>query len=439
MDNNNEQQTIYHERVDLNKRNEMKEIHGQEYQPKVEVEEEEEEILSQKLSQLSTESKEQLPLEVKKQKRSNRTISETRYTFLEEDNNSDDRIKIPTYLLITNLSFQRLCSQLSITDILHMEKLQQIILIQYRALLLELEHSLWFTYFQMGTGIWKNEQSNLSCSNPEIWPKELQEIVQSVSMNDITMNDGQSIDEQCFQYVSNRLHKLAQKQQSYSDKYEENIQFIDGIGRTVAEQCIRSFLEENLVSLRKQHQYTISLLNCEYDENRLELQFLAQTPNQRQMDWFRHILNCKYELEKAKYEHVILKERFRHQSFQSIFNFNLQEIIPLEMYENIDDHTTRLYLEGQQEKFLKIFKTNMIKLFTDITYTYQCQTENEFHDEMVKFWNIHKSLPCDEQFNSTMLHLIDQSFLNMSIKFDLMSKHELDQFSIKKISDSTTT
>ncbi|CAF1505373.1 unnamed protein product [Adineta steineri] len=312
-------------------------------------------------------------------------------------------------------------------DFVDIDDLRQIALLIYRCAVIELEQSLWSMYLKMGTGTWNidSSSSSSSLSSPEIWPMELKSTLLLIPATEINGDDNNNnnIDDRCLQYVNTRLRRLEYKQQKYTDELNAKIQSTDNYKLNFGPQ-IQLFIEENLQTLRIQYQYAIALTGYEYEDCRFEFEFLAQDPNQQQIEWFKCLKNHKYEQEKVLHEYLLLKEQIQNKRFSDIFH-SIQHIIPSTIFETIHDDTVHHYLDNQQAKILDNYRTNILTLLINRANIYRTQTENLFYDQMLIMWQKHKTLPIKQQLNSIMLNLIDQSLMNITAKLECIYSYEM--------------
>ncbi|CAF1411329.1 unnamed protein product [Rotaria sordida] len=150
----------------------------------------EEQVLSQKLTQLSI------------------TTNNQQSTAMEDI--ADEIKQIPDYLSKRNESFIQMINQvISITANLATtnktkKELRQIAILIYKIMVIQISNSLWTTYLKSGMGqliIQSKEQVNC-LTNLHIWPKEIKSIIiqKSIKMN--TTNENEIY----MNFIGNKLH-----------------------------------------------------------------------------------------------------------------------------------------------------------------------------------------------------------------------------------------
>lgn len=203
----------------------------------------------------------------------------------DDDNNNDygiDENEIPLYLSLTNQSFTQMIEQI-LTNIsfnnhpMTIQEIREIAILIYQSRIINLEKSVWLTYFKAGTGTLKTEQSS-----PAIWPTRLKSYVVSLKNYDLNKDH---LDDLCLKLVHLRLHRFDHKQQQCQDKLRENIESISD-DKTHILPILQTYIEENLQSLQGQYDYRIQLIIYDYEYHRLELEFFAQDPTEYQVRKF---------------------------------------------------------------------------------------------------------------------------------------------------------
>jgi hypothetical protein len=232
----------------------------------------ENEVLSQKLSQLSTTDEQST---TNKRKRSDTSTSLTTHSLIEEEEDRHGNDDIPEYLCITNKSFEQIIRQITNDTAysMNIEELRQVAILMHQCTMIDLETSLWSTYLKAGTGTLKIEQPG-----PEIWPTMLKSKIMALN-NGETDND---IDDTCLKFVNKRLRQLDHDQHRYQAEINEKKINMDGYMTTI-EPVIQTFIQENLRSLHIQYEYTIALIEYDYEDQRLELEFAQLEPNDHQV------------------------------------------------------------------------------------------------------------------------------------------------------------
>ncbi|CAF3264284.1 unnamed protein product, partial [Rotaria sp. Silwood2] len=148
----------------------------------------EDQVLSQKLSQLSM------------------TSFRTPEHLIEI---TEDQVEnIPYYLTKESKSFQQITSDLSSSELI--EELRQLAILIHELLMIEFHKSLWTIYLKSGTGQLQLNQMNHPHHHiqPHLWPLEVQKRMRQQSLDSTDMAA-------CLTYVTQHLDQLNNKMKQY--------------------------------------------------------------------------------------------------------------------------------------------------------------------------------------------------------------------------------
>ena len=228
---------------------------------------EEEEDLSQKMSQLSTDT------------------TNNKECLMKE-------IKIPDYLTKGNKPFQQIMHQalsnINITmamlddddDRTHkLEELQKIAILIYQIMLIQTYQLLWAAYLQSGMGqLIISSETTLSYSTTlSIWPKEIKSMV-LLSKNVDKTNENAS----CSKLVNDHLNELDHQLKQY--QMELNMKANHFPGYTLSIQTLmETYIEQNLHSLRMEIEHKVELVYFDYHIQALKLEYYRHNPNDYQV------------------------------------------------------------------------------------------------------------------------------------------------------------
>ncbi|CAF2939259.1 unnamed protein product [Rotaria sp. Silwood2] len=200
----------------------------------------EEQILSQKLSQLTT---------------------SPQSTELRMMMNENGEATIPDYLGKESQSFE----QLIIAHVLSTDKiteLRQMAILMYQYSMINLQKSLWMTYWKAGMGQFKLSNQ----IGPQLWPLEVQSKIEA-STNNENKNDA------CQVFVSQYLSKLDnQLKQHETELLIKRYQLSDYI------EIIETFVRRELEPIRLYFDYQMAIVEYNYHNHILSLEYLQHNP-----------------------------------------------------------------------------------------------------------------------------------------------------------------
>lgn len=177
---------------------------------------------------------------------------------------------------------------------ININKLEHIAMLMYQLNVLDLEKSLWMTYFKSGSGIsLKSTETNL-----QVWPLHLKKIIQldQDATTTTTLNDFNQIevsDYECFKFVNKKLHELNENQYQFQQQLILKKKEFFGYTSSI-ENTLQTFIQEHLESLRLQYQYKIKLIEFYYNERVLEHEIQQQNPNEQQVNSYSFIFTISY-------------------------------------------------------------------------------------------------------------------------------------------------
>jgi hypothetical protein len=221
----------------------------------------EEQNLSQKMSQLSTD-----------------TTNEKKECLMKQIKAEIENI--PNYLTKRNKSFRQMLGQalstmkITTTDN-NMEDLRKIAILIYKIKFIQTYQLLWAAYLKSGIGqLIISSKTKLSYSTTvRIWPKEIK------NMNQTNEN------ESCLKFVNNHLDELEHQLKQY--QIELNLKANNFQGYTLTfQKNIETYIEQHLYSLRMEAEHKIELVHYDYHIHALKLEYSRHNPNDFQVCHF---------------------------------------------------------------------------------------------------------------------------------------------------------
>ncbi|CAM4819703.1 unnamed protein product [Rotaria magnacalcarata] len=315
----------------------------------------EEQVLSQKLSQLST----------------------TCHQVTEHLDmvNKDNEQMIPYYLSNESKSFEQILNHVSSKD--SVEELRQMALLIYQVYIIHLEKSLWITYLKAGTGkIQVNQVDNDNMINPQICPVEVQQLHRkqsTYSTDNVT----------CLTYVTQHLYYF---------------------------QTIETFVQQGLESVRLQTEHQISIVQYNYNDCVLELQYLEHSPTSHQKKIVKQLTHAKYQEEITKEEYNLLKQRISfYKSYQTPI-----ELAQETFFNAIENGDIRQKSHDQYINIAQQAKEDMLQLYLSSAKAQMYRYRKQLNSKLKQFWLEQRSLPKDKKLTALIINLIEQRWKNMS-------------------------
>ncbi|CAF2075353.1 unnamed protein product [Rotaria magnacalcarata] len=334
----------------------------------------EEQVLSQKLSQLST----------------------TCHQLTEHLDmvNKDNEQMIPYYLSNESKSFEQILNHVSSKD--SVEELRQMALLIYQVYIIHLEKSLWVTYLKAGTGkIQVNQVDNDNMINPQIWPVEVQQLHRkqsTYSTDNVT----------CLTYVTQHLYYF---------------------------QTIETFVQQGLESVRLQTEHQISIVQYNYNDCVLELQYLEHSPTSHQKKIVKQLTHAKYQEEITKEEYNLLKQRISfYKSYQTPI-----ELAQETFFNAIENGDIRQKSHDQYINIAQQAKEDMLQLYLSSAKAQMDRYRKQLNSKLKQFWLEQRSLPKDKKLTALIINLIEQRWKNMSESVQCVYKYKLDLLHLNSV------
>ena len=203
---------------------------------------------------------------------------------LHQQTNVHQSDKIPSYLSRTDQCFQKLLNEVLSTMITttrrtattdsplvsshEEEDLRQIAVLMHKLVSEQLFQSVWAAYFKSGTGLLQINQRG-----PSIWPLHVKATVKQA------IDAGTDENTACMKLVQDRLREFHDKIQNHQTELDHLKNHLPGDQEAIY-QTIERYLQQKLASLRRKIEHTIVLVQYDYNDRALELEFLQLNPNE---------------------------------------------------------------------------------------------------------------------------------------------------------------
>lgn len=186
-------------------------------------------------------------------------------------NVNDDFEKIPSYLSKTNEAFEKTIHQIS--SVKHIKKeLRQIAILMYKIMSIQMSYSLWTIYLKSGIGTLNSDQPHAI----KVWPIEVKSLVMKQATNE---------DETCLSYVNNYLRHLDEKMKRYQTELNTKKGHLN-----IDTHIIQMFVQQGLESYRMETEHKITLVQYDYNDYVLEMEYLQHHPSKHQVRYLTKLV-----------------------------------------------------------------------------------------------------------------------------------------------------
>ena len=295
------------------------------------------------------------------------------------------------------------------------EDLREIAILMYRLMSNQYLHSLWSAYSMSGMGqltSLPNHPPVHHAIHPQVWPVE----VKMKAKQNITAETTEH--EACLALVNRRLQELDGKTKQY--RMELDIQKNRCHRCTpIIQQAIRKFVEQGFDGERLRIEHKIHLVQYDYAERVLELEYLAQYPTDEQVRFARPILyhfffflsrfslkiKLRKRLYKAKYRQEItdvevklVKQRIHYHNLDSSSTFERLPVYQSALLDSIADPTSRQALYDEYRNVAEQAKADMMHLYVSTAEAQMCHYRRQLE--------VQDSLPQDQRLTQAMRDIL---------------------------------
>jgi hypothetical protein len=298
------------------------------------MEEEEDTVLSQKFSQLSTNNEvEDGPLMVNKKRHLSASSSadgvRKKRKLTDDDENDNDhddenlskekQDQIPVYLLTIDKSFTSMIQKaMDTASSIEMNDFRQIAILMHQIADSQIQKQITNLYLLSGTGKLRGIESDLMDIDRRVWPMQVKSALlakPSKQKNATVVETNKEVEHQEYEnLVHERLQELNGKIEQYQRQLNEKKSHLMGFTPSL-ETAIHNYVQQHgIMPLQMKRDLKIALVEHEYDAEILERKYVHEKPNDYQV---RNYFICQTG---RSYVHVYsYLERHCETSFSSTF------------------------------------------------------------------------------------------------------------------------
>ncbi|CAF2037669.1 unnamed protein product [Rotaria magnacalcarata] len=315
--------------------------------------------------------------------------------------------KIPNYLSNKNECFQKLIKEVSSTIMAttttasstssqNEQDLRQMAILIHRIKSEQIFQSLWMTYLKSGTGQLKIDQIG-----PPIWPLQVRTIVKQANKAADNQNDA------CMQLVQERLDEFKTKVQQYEIQINNLKHRLQGNKEAIF-RTIETFIQQNQENFRQKMEHKIKLVQYDYNDRALELEFLRQNPSEYCIKLYKHLYDARYKQDVTREEVQLVNERI---TYYNKNNSKLhQQVSHPTFISTIINQDAQQQLYDQLTAAVEQAKVDMLNLYVKTADIQMKNYDKQYNKELDKMFieRKQKSLPIEQQLTSIMLNLLEK-------------------------------
>ncbi|CAF1678616.1 unnamed protein product [Rotaria magnacalcarata] len=371
----------------------------------------EEQILSQKMSQLLT-----------------KKITNKKLSFI---NDIQNRInKIPHWLTKENKSFQQIIDQALKTIPIkastnQRNDLRLIAILIYKIKVIPMYDRLWTTYFKSSTRqlIQESNRKYIYQINFKFWPKDVKTILQSTVLN------GTNEDQLYRNIVHDHIHYLNDQLKQNQIEWNKKTNSFNSYTLKI-EQLFEKYIDQNLSSLSLEIEHKIELAYYDYHIEALKLEYDRHNPNEYQKKIFKELCRSKYEQETTEQEFHFLKQQMTYYNSpsQSFENSNIAQSTVIDSIKNSE---IRRQLFNQYKDIAIQSKALLFNFYLKTVEEQKNEYKKNYDMEVKKMWSDRHSLNNNEQISMIMIDLINERCNKISERIQCIYKYKVRCFQSK--------
>ncbi|CAF1030015.1 unnamed protein product [Adineta ricciae] len=314
--------------------------------------------------------------------------------------------EIPSYLTIIDAFFEKLIANQRLTpmDFSHMAVLQQMVVLIHRTIVVSYEKSIWLAYLGCGLGTLRSDTTG-NC--PKYWPKMFQTSIESIN-------------------VLTYLEELDSRNRQYLENILEISKCIPDYDQTI-ETSIRTFIQQQLHSLRIETENKITSIRHEYEYHRLQSVLIEEKLGSDQIRQIIRLCDYKYKFEETKKELMFLT-CYMSRRKQLMTRTSILDTMLLSIHiKSLHKKSVRQQFFKQTTKMLSQCQNRMNKLALRLLKADMAKTHKLFNATVANLRQSQHGLPSCRQFNDTVINTIELLFANVTDRVECVYQRKIRQ------------
>ncbi|UJR34546.1 hypothetical protein I4U23_027323 [Adineta vaga] len=417
-----------------------------------------EDILSKKLSQLSTDSNDEQPIAKSDRKRRRSTsrslnLVSKKIKFTQnndtKDKSTNDKIieeksdDVPAYLSLTNVSFLRVLQQIQNTEnSIDVKDLQIIALLMHRITTNRIQKQINTVYLRSGTGKLDDSSFDLIEIDRRVWPKEVRSGIlgKSAQSNITTATEINSDSEQLdYENLANeRLQQIHEQFEQYTQQLIDKKNHLIGFTSPIEKTIVQYVQHYGIIPLQMKRDLKIALLKHDYNTIILRRKYEQENPNEYHIEIAEQLCTLKYELEKSKRELIELKQRVFYQKLPAFVKDI--ELSPSPSTISAATTTTSNMVHNQifnnmHERMIQQKKLDLLAAYIAKAEIKYYQADSNFNSEYTKMLNNHRNLVRNKGMTSALSDLLEKRLTNITDRLRDIHCYRINYFLRSSYSD----
>ncbi|CAF1261296.1 unnamed protein product [Rotaria sp. Silwood1] len=288
-------------------------------------------------------------------------------------------------------------------DELFLDDLRELAILKHRIIQIELDKQLWTIYLKVGKGEWITSESKQTNVDRRLWPAAVKKLCTTMpNVSDINQSHG--MDREYERIVQQHIEEFYEKIECYSMEYHEKKTSLLGFTDEIQQTLERFVHQYSITPFRMKLNYKIRILEYNYGAQLLEHEYLQQKPTANQIRIAKHIYDSATAYTKAKQELNYLKQRIVYNKPTTLIYKKALLLAPSSTADSTSDATRhQLFMDGK-EKDLQQHMTNLIAEAIGKAETKMIDRRNAFNKEMTRMSTPNEDK--NEKFSTELVDLI---------------------------------
>ncbi|CAF3972408.1 unnamed protein product [Rotaria sordida] len=313
------------------------------------------------------------------------------------------------------------------TSNLSIDDLRNLAILKHRIAKIELDKQLWTIYLKLGKGEWTTAESNKMNVDQHLWSAAVKKLP-AKARNVISTNQGQCEEQTNEMRVQEHIEQFYEKIEFYSMEYHEKKTQLLGFTAEM-EQTIEQFIQQyTIVPFRMKLNYKIDVLEYNKDDKLLEREYLLYKPTENQIKIAKRIHNFTTKYAQAKQELIYLKQRILCNKPTKLFYNEALSLLHTSTtsMSTSDDVTIYQIVMDEKEKDLQQQMTDLVAETIGKAESKIFQCQNVMNQEITQMSILNQNQ--NEIFSNELKNLIDRRVDIIKKKFEYTSNFKINYF-----------
>ncbi|CAF2260260.1 unnamed protein product [Rotaria magnacalcarata] len=304
------------------------------------------------------------------------------------------------------------------TILMSMEDIRTLMILKHRISTSHMEKKQWMIYLKSGTGQWTTKESIKTNVDRRVWPLQVKRLIteKMATLDTYEIHDEHALGEMI---VNQRLQELNQKIEEYAMIFNTMKTVCFGWTETM-DEIIDTFVQQHsIVPFASKLNYKLTLWEYDYDDQLLQREYFRYQPTEYQIEMARLLQNLKYNHLQAKQELIEIKKRVLcHRPTSSMLS-NIVSSSSISLIPTNIDRTVDGQIHQQQQEITESLKVIITEAENKIQ---ECKT---LFDETVEQVSIHEDNR-NAALTGKLVDLIYRRFYILQKKMDCLHYYRTD-------------